>query len=752
LNLITSLKRVDENRKLCGRGFYFPPQRINHFDGGAKGVKDIQEPGRGKIPGPEAGVEVKKSICAICDPLTQCGLDLYVKDGKIIKVEGSRENPYSLGTLCAKGAAHRQYTYSAERLKTPLKRTGSRGSGKFESLSWDEALSLIAAQLNDLKKRHGPESVAFFSGYTKYFRPYLKRLAHSFGSPNYMTESSTCYQAMAMAQKLTFGLPGAPDIKNARCLLVWSSNPFHTNPGLARALLKGKERGMKLIVVDPRQTPTTAIADIHLPIRPGTDGALALAMAHVIIEEHLYDRDFVVGHTYGFEDFKAYVQGFTPRRGEELTGAAADMIIKAARLYASLKPAAIMPSASPVVHHTNGVQNYRAVFALAGLTGNYDVYGGNLVVQPSFIHVPGLIATREHEFVQSRPWSEMAPRIGADRFPVWVEMIDEEAQAMHLPHQIRSGRPYPIKALMGFGLNYRMWPDSKGLLESLQKLDFFVNVDIFMTETCRFADIVLPACTSVERSELRCYPMGYIIFTQPAVSPLYDSRSDADIIYQLAERLGLDDPLFKSGYEASIDWILEPSGITVAELKKHPGGMFAPNPIHVPEKKYLREGFKTPSGKMEFKSTVLEKYEGRPGFEALPVYTPPKYSRESAPEMAREYPFILNTGSRLPMFIHTRTFRLTWTSGLRPNHPAADINPGDAARLGVGQDDLIRISTPKDAILVKANLTRTVQPGVIHMYHGHAEADVNVLFEDDYLDPLSGFPGFKSALCRVEKV
>jgi anaerobic selenocysteine-containing dehydrogenase len=715
-------------------------------------VKDIEKLSRGKIPSSEIGIEVRKSICTICDPTTQCGLDLYVKDGKIIKVEGSKEHPYSLGTLCSKGAANRQYIYSEDRLKTPLKRTGPRGSGKFKPISWDEALDTIAAKFNEIKEQHGPESIVFFSGYTKYFRPYLKRLAHSFGSPNYLTESSTCSQATAMAQKLTFGLPGGPDLKKTKCLLVWSANPFHTNPGNARAILKGKERGMKLIVVDPRETPTTALADIHLQVRPGTDGALALAMANVIIHEKLHDQDFVANYSYGFEDYREYVQQFTPEKGEELTGVPADKILKAARMYASIKPAAIMPSASPVVHHTNGVQNYRAVFALAGLTGNYDIAGGNFVVPPSFIHIPGLIPTREHEFIQCRPWSEMAPRIGADRFPVWDEMIDEEAQAMHLPSQIRSGEPYPLKALIGFGMNHRMWPDPNGLLESVGKLDLFVNVDIFMTETCKYADIVLPACTSVERSELRCYPMGYIIFTQPAIPPLYDSRSDVEIIYELAARLGLDDPLFKAGYEASVDWILEPSGISVAELKKHPGGMFVPNPMKLTEKKYLKLGFKTPSGRMEFKSNVLEKYEGRPGFEALPVYTPPKYSRESTPELAQEYPFILNTGSRLPMYVHTRTFRLTWTNSLRPNHPAADISPADAARLGIKQDDAIRISTPKDAIVVKANLTQMVQPGVIHMYHGHSEADVNLLFEGDYLDPLSGFPGFKSALCKVEKV
>lgn len=707
---------------------------------------------KAKIPGPDTGIEIRKSICAICDPTTQCGLDLYVKDGRIIKTEGSMENAYSRGVLCSKGAATRQYVYHEDRLKTPLRRVGPRGSGKLEPISWDEAMETIATRLNQIKKEFGPESVAFFSGYTKFFRPFLKRLAHSFGSPNYISESSTCFQAMAMAQKLVFGTPGGPDLMNAKCVLVWSANPFHTNPGGARALLQGKKRGMKLIVVDPRQTPTTRLADIHLAVRPGTDGALALAMAHVIIAERLYDQEFVTNHTYGFEEYKQYVQQFTPEVGEKLSGVPAEKIRAAARMYAANGPAAIMPSASPVVHHTNGVQNYRAVFCLAGLTGNYDVRGGNFAQPMSFIHMPGLIPTREKEFIQSRPWSEMPPRMGSDQFPAWMQIIDEEAQAMHLPMQIRSGKPYPIKAVMGLGLNFRMWPDSQGLLDALDKLDFFVNIDPFNTEACRHADIVLPACTSVERTEFRCYAMGYVILTQPAIAPLHQSRSDTDILYDVAARLGLDDPMFKAGYEASLDWILEPSGLTVAELKKHPAGMFVPNPLRAPERKYLKAGFKTPSGRMEFKSSVLEKFPGRPGFEALPEYTPPQQSKEATPELAQQYPFVLNTGSRLPMFVHTRTFRLSWTSSLRPHFPSADLNPGDANRLGIKQDDSIRIATPKAEIQVKANLTEMVQPGVVHMYHGCATADANILLEANYLDPLSGYPGFKSALCKVERV
>lgn len=712
-------------------------------------MKDVQKLLRGKIPCPETGIEVKKSICTICDPLTQCGLDLYVRDGKIIKVEGSKENPYSNGTLCSKGAATRQYVYHQDRLKTPLKRVGPRGSGNYEAISWDEALDTIAGKFNQIKQDYGPESVAFFAGYSKWFRPFLHRLAHAFGSPNYLTESSTCFQAMGMAQKLVFGLPGAPDIKNAKCLLIWSANPFHSNTGNVLPILRAKEKGLKIICVDPRRSPTAAQADIHLQLKPGTDGALALAMANVIINEGLYDLDFVTNYTHGFNEYKEYVQAFTPEKAEEITGVAAEKIKAAACLYATTKPGCIMPSASPVVHHTNGVQNYRAVFALAGLTGNYDVCGGNFVQPMSFLYINGGFVTRADEFAHPKTWGELPPRVGQDKFPVWCELVDE-AQSIHLPFQIHSGKPYPIKALIGFGLNFRMWPDSKYMAESLEKLDFFVNVDLFMTDSCKYADIILPACSSVERSEFRCYAQRYVIYTQPAIKPLAESRDDAHIIIELAEKLNLQDPLFQQGYEACLDWILEPSGLKIEELQKHPGGMPLPKPLKIEERKYCQKGFATPSGKLEFVSTRLQKYTDSFGYEALPVYHHPKYSMAQTPELAAEYPFILNTGSRLPMFVHTRTFRLPWTSSLRPE-AAADIYPGDAEKLGIKQNDTIKIVTMKGSITVKANLTKIGQPGVVYMYHGYSEADVNALFEADYYDPISGFPGFKSFLCKIEK-
>ena len=702
---------------------------------------------QGKVPGADTGIEVRKTICAICDPLSHCGIDAYIKDGTVVKVEGTKENPHSEGTLCSKGNASRQFIYHKDRIRTPLVRKGDRASGHFVPISWKEALDVIASRFLKIKEESGPESVVFFAGYPKWMRPFLKRLAHSFGSPNYCTESSTCFRASFMACALTYGAMGPADITRSKCLLVWSTNPFYSNTTLARGILNARERGLKIIDVGPLITPFTAHADIHLRIRPGTSGALALSMANVIIEEGLYDHEFVQNYSLGFEEYRAYAAQFPPNVAEEITGVPAARIIEAARLYATTKPASMMNSASPTTHHTNGLQNHRAIVMLVGLTGNYDVAGGNPVVPPAYLYQqsPGMV-TREPEFEHPRPWEEMAPRIGQDVHPAWCRCVPE-AQAMYLPFQIQSGKPYPVRAMLGFGLNYRMWPGQDFMEQSLKKLDFLVDVDFFMTDTARLADLILPACTSFERSELKFYPQQYVIWTEPVIRPLWESRSDADIIFDLAERMVPDDALMQKGYEACIDWMLEPTKLTVEELKKHPGGLAVKNLKAPPFQKYKKNGFATPSKKMEFTSTIL----AETGYDPLPIYNEPKLSPQSTPEVAKAFPLILTTGARLPMYVHSRTFRLDWTRSLRPD-PMVDMNPQDAQARGIAQDDWVSLATPRNSMKVKANLTEMVPPGVVNMYHDYPEASVNLLVEPDYRDPISGFPGFKSLLCEVKKV
>jgi anaerobic selenocysteine-containing dehydrogenase len=699
----------------------------------------------GKLPGVETGIEIRNTICSICSPRSHCGIDAYVKDGVVVKVEGTKENPNNAGTLCSKGAASRQYIYHEDRIRTPLLRKGDKGSGQFEPISWDEALDTITTRLLKIKEETGPEGVVFYAGYSKWMRPFLKRLAHSFGSPNYCTESSVCSAAAGLAASLNYGTMGGPETGKSKCLLVWSSNPFYSNTSTVRKLLDAREQGLKIIEVGPLITPLTAHTDFHLRIRPGTSGALALGMAHVIIEEGLYDRDFVENWTIGFEEYRTYVGEFTPSITEGITGVSKDLIIKAARLYATTKPAALMTGPNATVHHTNGVQNHRALTALIGLTGNFDREGGNHVVPPAYLYVPNGVTTRQGPFMQSRPWEEMPPRVGQDQYPVWCKMVSE-GQSIHLPFQIRSKKPYPIRALLAFGMNYRMWPGSDFMKDSLNMLDFFVDVDLFMTDTAKLADLVLPACTSFERSEIKFYTQQYVIWTQPVIPPLDESRPDTDIIFDLGAKLAPDDDLMQKGYEASVDWILEPAHLKVETLKAYPAGYRLKDVALPPYQKYEKNGFSTPSGKMEFTSEVLKEA----GFDPLPKFEEPGLSPFSTPDVAKDYPLILTTGARLPMFIHSRTFRLSWTRGLRQD-PMVDINPKDAGDRGIQQGDPVTLSTKRGALQVKANLTEIVAPGVVNMYHAYSEADVNLLIEPDYVDPISCYPGFKALLCEVER-
>ena len=405
-----------------------------------------------------------------------------------------------------------------------------------------------------------------------------------------------------------------------------------------------------------------------------------------------------------------------------------------------------MTSAAPVVHHTNGVQNYRAVFCLIGLTGNFDIHGGNLMNRPSLVHMPGGFPTREGEFTLASRLKDLPERVGSRRFPVW-DRLTTQAQACDIPRQILTEDPYPLKAAFCMGFNHRMFPDSQGFIDAFSKLDFIAVADPFLTDSAKYADIVLPVCTSVERSEARCWPMGYVMLSQPAIEPVGQSRSDVDIIAQLSKKLGLGDDLLESGFDACLDWMLEPSVLSVAELKKHPVGMFVPDFKKPAERKYADQGFKTPSGKFEFVSSVLSETDGE-GFEALPSFREPAISPVSQPKIAKEYPFVLSIGARKPMFQHSRTFRIPWIRQFAPE-PVCDMNPADAKRAGIAEGEEVELMTPEGSVFVKAHLDETIREGDVHLYHDWPEANGNDLMSGDYLDPISGFPGYRSLLCKV---
>lgn len=680
---------------------------------------------------------MKKAICGIC--ASGCPMDVYVEDGKIASVEGSRDLPGQSGGLCAKGAAARQYIYNQERLLYPMKQVGEKGSGNFVRISWEEAYQTIAERLLAVREESGARATVFYVGYPKWYRPALLRLANAYGSPNYCTESSTCFQASNIAWKSIYGNNICfPDLANSNTVMLWASNLYHSNTPMSKMYRGMKARGVKIIVVDPRNTVTAREADIHLRLLPGTDGALALGMAHVMIEEDLYDHEFVENYVYGFEEYRAYVKKFTPEYTEEITGVPAEKISEAARLYATNGPAGIMFSAATVVHHINGVQNYRAVHMLVGLSGNYDRKGGHLAKPP--------VAAPLNEFGKVKRY-DGEEAIGEREFPVWFDLPCEEAQCTKLADYILNEDPYSLKALVAFGMNHRMWPKPSYLQEALKKLDFYVNVDLFLSDSSDMADIVLPAATFMEREEIQSMRGGMVRLSEPAILPLGEAQNDIQIIQELAHRMGLEDPVLSGTYESYMNYILEPSGLCAEDLRGHQEGVRAKHLVFGAEKSYAREGFSTPSGKAEFVSTVLERYRDSHGYEGLPIY---QDFREVSGVDREQYPLILNTGSRKPQYFHSRMNRIPWIAALE-EATLVEMHPADMEFLNIREGDRVTVSSPGGSMEGIAAAVPNNLSGMVHIYHGNKKGEANELIPLTYLDPISGFPGYKSYFCNVKR-
>lgn len=699
-----------------------------------------------KIGGGETGIEIRHSMCDMCTPGPQCGLDAYVKDGKIIKIEGTKGFPSNDGKLCPKGASNRQYVYREDRIRTPLRRIGPRGSGEFEQIGWDEALDTCAAELNRLKAESGPECAAFICGYSKWFRAYLQRLCFSFGSPNYLTESSACHQADVTARKTLFGTDVDADMANAELVVLWGSNPFVFAYPLGRLLTARKKEGCRIIVIDPRNTESAQkLADLYLRPRLGTDGVLAHAMANHILEKGLQDQPYINRYVHGFAEYRDYIRRFDLETAERITGVPAADIAKAAEMFAKSRSAATM-NGTAITHRLNGYNNVRAILALSAITGRFDRPGGMLPVGDyTFAHSNSGFVSREIQYAtETRPHTDKLG-VGLARFPLWAKLNDQ-CQGMDLANQILTAEPYPIRAAVCFGVNHMLYPDSGRFLRAMDKLDFIMTADIFMTDMCRHADIVLPASTSLERSEIKFY--GPVVnYTKPVVDPVWDNRDDVAIMAALAEHLDLDDMLLRAGYDAGARYMLEAAGIEDWEaFRAHDGPVPVPNfkPPR-PHGETLEAGLATPSGKIELYSELIASL-GDSRLEPLPVYV----DSDDGADPAR-YPFVMCAGARLPNAVHSRIHGNKWPRALRPD-ASVEINPADAAALCIETGDTVEISTPKGAVCMKAIVTERTNRGEAQCFHGYREANINALLSAEHLDPYTGFPGYKQFRCALRKM
>lgn len=605
---------------------------------------------------------------------------------------------------CVRGHAMLEHRDAPDRLLHPMLRRSR--SAAWSRATWDASLDDLATSLLACRREHGPESVVFAVGYTKEVRPYVQRLAYLFGSPHYVTESSCCFASAYVAATLNFGEaygyflgPSRANRPETRCRLVWSNNPAASQLPYERHHLLQDNANCPVILVDPRRTSLADHAAIHLQLRPGTDGALALGLAHVILHEGLEDAQFLAQHAFGFDRYRDYVQEFTPSRVREITGVETETLVAAARLYATSRPAQITISPNATTHHSNGFQNHRAILLLAALTGNLDVIGGN---RPWPQRLLAKDITLRSELLPTIS-AERVPQLGQDRFPIFTSHYPE-GQGMELADAIESGR---IRAVVSIGMNVMMWPHSRRLASALRHVEHFAICDFQPSPTLELATHCFPAATHLERDALIVAGNGKVRRRPAVVRPRGEARSDTELVFGLAERLGLAARFWNGDIAASFEERLEPTGLHLGDLGDSGDPVELPIP-KLPERGHTDAGFGTPSGLVEFVSSRLEDA----GYDGLPVYREPYWSPVSRPDLARDYPLVLTTGGRSPVYTHSQGRNL---ESLRRREPEArvQISPADAAARAIGDGDEVVVSSPIGQIVLKAWVTSIVPAGVV---------------------------------------
>ena len=680
---------------------------------------------------------------------------LHVSDGRLVKVEGDRESPLNHGRLCPIGTVTLDLVYHPDRLKYPMRRLGARGSGKWERISWDQALDEISNRLLAIREEFGPEAIAMGTGTGRHHIRWVSRFGHALGTPNWCEPGfAQCFHPRVNTCILTFGDFPVSDYTgdvSPACIMFWGHNPTVSGPdGETRFnVIEALERNPKIIVVDPRQTELAKRADVWLQVRPGLDDALALSMLHVIINEDLYDKPFVARWTHGFDALRERVKDCSPEWAEPITWVPAEKIRAAARLFACTKPA-LLEWGCAIEHTPKCIQTVRAVSMLPALTANIDVPGAWVFGMHGLGCFPSLIENLTPE--------ASAKRLGADRFKL-LGGEGADLPAAHIPtllQAMREGKPYPVKAFLVFGNNtLSTFANASQVYESLIRLDFMVCADLFMTPTAELADIVLPAASWPELNEIVGLPTiaANVVLAQQQAVRIAECKSDEEIFVELARRMKL--PVGTETVEEVLDAQLAASklGVTFDELKQR--GF-----IQVPFKyrKFEDNGFRTPTGKIELYSTRLEAL----GYPPLPSYQEPPESPISAPEVARDYPLVLTTGGRIPFFFNSEHRQIANLRKAR-RHPLAEIHPTTADRYGIANGDWMWIETRRGRMRQKAKLTTGIDPRVVNVEHGWWfpeepapeygawKSNANLLTDNQPpYDPAMGTYQLRALLCRVE--
>ncbi|MFZ0390534.1 MAG: IscS subfamily cysteine desulfurase [Calditrichia bacterium] len=709
----------------------------------------------------------KPAICGICP--AGCWVEVGMSNGKLADIRADKSHP--LGMICRRGEHAPEIVYSKDRLKYPMKRAGAKGTYNFERISWDEAYTIIIENLNRIKQESGAEVVSIYTGRGAFelslcdmYQPQgvavssASNILFPFGSPNTMGVGALCYVSFAMiAPHVTMGrmlINMFTDMENADLLVIWGANPATDSPPLDMYRLEAAaKRGAEVVCIDPRYTDSAKRTGAEwIPIRPGTDGALALSMIEVMIEEELYDENFAEKWCHGFDELKQYVQHFSPEVTADITGVPAETIRSLARRICGVT------GACPVMYtgleySNSGIQAIRAVQTLFALAGQLDVPGGI-----------GLAMLNSHFPINrscNQPNPDLDRAVARDKFPIYSNYRGE-SHASGLVDAVLAGKPYPIRGLVIHGASLATsWPQSGIWRKTLAELDFLVCIDRQFTADAAYADIVLPATTMFEIDSYMVYGPVFRL-REKVIEPVGEARNDYLIMAELANRLGYGH-LFPQSEEEMIRFALQDSGYSLEDIREAGGWVKLPSPMMEYkkwEKGHLRPdgkaGFDTPTGKFEIRSTVLEDY----GYEPLPKYSEVKEGPLASPGTAQQYPLVFNSGARPQTDFRSQHHAIEGLLKDNPE-PVVEINETDAEKRNIRSGDLVEVRTPRGAVPFRARVTAEIVQGAVECNMGGGtpvgpkawqEWNVNELTDLQNYDEISGFPVYKALLCEVKKI
>jgi anaerobic selenocysteine-containing dehydrogenase len=703
---------------------------------------------------PESGTRVVQGSCPHDCP-DGCAMQITVVDGRATEVRGDPNHPFTRGGLCVKLNNFVETVYSPGRVLYPMRRTGPKGSGQFTRITWDEALDEIAATFTAIAAEYGPEAImpASYLGTEGILNglnvgdPFFNRLGAT------IAERTYCDSGSVTGYIMTLGPAAGVDPESfvhSKFILIWACNAISTNLHLWPFIAEARRRGAKVVVVDPLRSRTAKHADWHIPIRPGTDTALALAMMHVIIGENLYDADYVEKYTVGFDELAERVTQYTPEWAAEQTGVSADDIRTLAREYATTQPSMIRIGVA-IERHAGGGQTVRALSCLPGLVGAWRRPGGGILALPLWafpVNWPALL--------------------GAELIKPGTRIVNQFLLGRALTGELELDPP--IRALMVYNTNpLVVCPEQEKIVRGLEREDLFTVVsEHFLTDTADYADIVLPATTQLEQDDVM-FSWGhfYIGMNNRSIAPLGEAIPNTELFRRLGQRMGFTESYFTRTDDeiiaAAFDWSApQMAGITPASLRRDGWARLnLPSPdSYAP---YAEGGFPTPSGKVEFSSSAAamgnfvvglfrqgseEHQPGQP-VDPLPTWIPP---RESA--------FSPEAGNRLNLLSPKSHAYLNSSFADQPQQqrsqgePVLLIHPEDAAARNIVAGSPVRVSNERGSFVVTAKVSDETAPGVVAAYMGawrkHAKdlATVNAVTPFEFAD-LGNAPTFSDTWVDV---